>query len=65
MTTSTFSSKINKLKKSKNAIILAHYYQEPAIQEVADMVGDSLQMAQYAAASKADILVVAGVYFMA
>lgn len=65
MATSTFSSKISKLKKSKNAIILAHYYQEPAIQEVADMVGDSLQMAQYAAASKADILVVAGVYFMA
>ncbi|HEU5289708.1 MAG TPA: quinolinate synthase NadA [Cyclobacteriaceae bacterium] len=56
---------ISKLKKSKNAIILAHYYQEPEIQEVADMVGDSLQMAQYAAASKADILVVAGVYFMA
>lgn len=56
---------ISELKKSKNAIILAHYYQEPEIQEVADMVGDSLQMAQYAAASKADILIVAGVFFMA
>lgn len=65
MTTSILSSEIRKLKESKNALILAHYYQEPGIQEVADMVGDSLQMAQYAAASKADILVVAGVYFMA
>lgn len=65
MITQTISAEISKIKKDKNAIILAHYYQEPAIQEVADMVGDSLQMAQYAAASKADILVVAGVYFMA
>ena len=56
---------IRKIKKEKNAIILAHYYQQPEIQEVADMVGDSLQMAQYAAASKANILVVAGVAFMA
>jgi quinolinate synthase len=56
---------IREIKKKKNAIILAHYYQHPEIQEVADMVGDSLQMAQYAAASKADILVVAGVAFMA
>jgi quinolinate synthase len=63
--TQTISSEITAIKKRKNAIILAHYYQEPAIQDVADVVGDSLQMAQYAAASKADILVVAGVYFMA
>jgi quinolinate synthase len=56
---------IQRLKREKNAIILAHYYQRPEIQEVADMVGDSLQMAQYAAISKADILVVAGVEFMA
>jgi len=56
---------IREIKKRKNAIILAHYYQHPDIQEVADMVGDSLQMAQYAAASIADILVVAGVAFMA
>jgi quinolinate synthase len=56
---------IYRLKREKNAIILAHYYQQPEIQEVADMVGDSLQLAQYAAASKAELLVVAGVSFMA
>lgn len=55
---------ILQLKKEKNAIILAHYYQSPDIQEVSDMVGDSLQIAQYAAASEADIIVVAGVCFM-
>lgn len=58
-------TEIRKVSKSKNAIILAHYYQEPEIQEAADMVGDSLQMAQFAASSDADILVIAGVYFMA
>ena len=56
---------IHDLKKQKNALIIAHYYQHPDIQDVADMVGDSLQMAQYAVQSKADTLVVAGVYFMA
>lgn len=56
---------IQELKREKNAIILAHYYQIPSIQEVADMTGDSLQMAQFAADANADILVVAGVYFMA
>jgi len=61
----TLAEEIHRLKKEKNALILAHYYQYPEIQEVADMVGDSLQMAQFAAASRADILVVAGVYFMA
>lgn len=59
------SEDILRLKREKNAIILAHYYQRPEIQEVADMTGDSLQMAQFAANSQADILVVAGVYFMA
>lgn len=63
--TLTISDAIRELKDKKNAIILAHYYQVPEIQEVADMVGDSLQMAQHAAQSKADIIVVAGVYFMA
>lgn len=63
--TQAIATEIRAIKKSKNAIILAHYYQEAEIQELADMVGDSLQMAHYAAASKADILVVAGVYFMA
>lgn len=65
MTVSSILLEINEIKKTKNAIILAHYYQEPEIQEIADMVGDSLQMAQYAAASRADILIVAGVSFMA
>lgn len=56
--------KIRDLKKAKNALVLAHYYQLPEIQEIADMVGDSLQMAEYALKSNADMLVVAGVYFM-
>jgi quinolinate synthase len=63
--TLTLSKKIRELKKEKKAIVLAHYYQNPEIQDVADMIGDSLQMAQYAATSKADILVIAGVCFMA
>lgn len=53
------------LKKKKNAVILAHYYQEKDIQEIADFVGDSLQLSQKAATVDADIIVFAGVYFMA
>jgi quinolinate synthase len=57
--------KINKLRKEKNAIILAHYYQVPEIQNIADYVGDSLGLAQQAAQTKADMIVFAGVHFMA
>ena len=53
------------LKKKKNAVVLAHYYQNKDIQEIADFVGDSLQLSQKAATVDADIIVFAGVYFMA
>lgn len=60
-----FIAEIKALKKQKNALIIAHYYQEPAIQDLADYVGDSLGMAIYAKEKDCDMAVVCGVKFMA
>ncbi|GHT52730.1 quinolinate synthase A [Bacteroidia bacterium] len=58
-------NEIRKLRAEKNAVILAHYYQESAIQDIADYVGDSLALARWAAATDADVIVLCGVHFMA
>lgn len=62
--TDNLKEAINRLKKEKNAVILAHYYQDGEIQDIADFVGDSLALAQWAAKTDADILVMCGVHFM-
>lgn len=55
---------IDRLRKENNAVILAHFYQTPEIQDIADFVGDSLALAQWAAKTTADVLVLCGVHFM-
>ncbi|WP_288983566.1 quinolinate synthase NadA [uncultured Flavobacterium sp.] len=65
MSVKNLKQKIIALKKQKNAVILAHYYQEPEIQEIADYVGDSLGLSQEATKVEADIILFAGVHFMA
>ena len=59
-----FVAEINRLRKEKNAVILAHYYQTGDMQDIADCVGDSLALAQWAAKTTADIIVLCGVHFM-
>lgn len=61
----SLQQKVKQLKEEKNAVILAHYYQEPEIQEIADFIGDSLELAKKAAQTSSDIIVFAGVHFMA
>ena len=58
-------TKIQQIKKEKNAVILAHYYTVPEVQDMADCLGDSLALAQFAQKTDADVIVFAGVYFMA
>ncbi len=64
MDTTQLINAINQLKKEKNAVIMAHYYQTGDIQDIADHVGDSLALAQWAAKTDADIIVLCGVHFM-
>ena len=65
MTREELVQKITELKKEKNAIVLAHYYSNPDVQDVADFLGDSLELSRKAGTADADIIVFAGVHFMA
>ncbi|MDR3250225.1 MAG: quinolinate synthase NadA [Tannerella sp.] len=64
MATTDFVKEINRMRSEKNAIVLAHYYQTPEIQDIADCVGDSLALAQWAAKTDAGMIVLCGVHFM-
>src|SRR6056297_2933062 len=64
-TVQQYYKEINRLKKELNAIILAHYYQRPEIQDIADYVGDSFGLAREAASSDAEVIIFCGVHFMA
>lgn len=65
MTNQQLISKIEQLKRDKNVVILAHYYARPEVQDIADFIGDSLQLARQAATTQADIILFCGVHFMA
>ena len=64
MTREELVQKITELKKEKNAIVLAHYYSNPDVQDVADFLGDSLELSRKAGTADADIIVFAGVHFI-
>lgn len=65
MTTTEIIDKIKQLKAEKNAIILAHYYTRPEVQDIADYLGDSLGLSRMAGNTDADLIVFCGVHFMA
>src|SRR5258706_14239552 len=65
LSTLDLDKEIRRLKRERNAVILAHYYQESEIQDLSDVIGDSLQLAQAAQKTQADVILFAGVHFMA